>query len=344
MLRQLPKSNMGESVPATKREILEATQETIEASFVKYFVKKSRIKTRHLVLSKLFPNEYAIRSSVGGLETSLGTQLWERLAKRLALLNGFTVLDEKVELQRPNPIPSSIRNLIATWKGKREDSGSPASMADYVFALNKKTSSLKAPTKFVKLRKGTGVDLYLRKGGTDYAFDIKTVQINSGDGSKFNQNLMEWHAYRALKWKGSQNFKALIAFPYDPTPDGAWWSKFASRAAPLDRKDAYVAGEFWDFISGKRNTLKYITDAINELSTSRFPAIYRKVLVSPHKNHDCEIIKFHFKCNRVNPKNGSNGQEIWFWRCSICHSKFGKSISKIKMDLFACPNKCRSLA
>lgn len=335
---------MGESVPATKREILEATRETIEESFVKYFVNKPRIKTGHLVLSKLFPYEYAIRSSVGGLETSLGTQLWERLAKRLALLNGFTVLDEKVELQRPSPIPSSIRNLIGTWKGKREDLINPASMADYVFALNKKTSTLRMPTKFVKLPKGTGVDLYLRKGRIDYAFDIKTVQINAGSGPKFNQNLMEWHAYRALKSKGSKNFKAFIAFPYDPTPDGDWWSKFASRAAPLDRKDAYVAGDFWDFISGKKNTLKYITDAINNLSASPFSAIYQEVLVSPNKNHDCKIIKYHFQCNRVNPKIGSNGKEKWFWQCSICNTKFGKSISKIKVDLFACPKKCRSLA
>lgn len=344
MLRQLPKSNMGESVPATKREILEATRETIEESFVKYFLQKSRIKTGHLVLSKLFPYEYAIRSSVGGLETSLGTQFWERLAKRLALLNGFKVLDEKVELQRPSPMPSSIQNLIGTWEGKREDSSSPVSMADYVFALNKKTSSLKTPTKFKKLQKGTGIDLYLRKGRTDYAFDIKTVQINSGSGPKFNQTLMKWHAYHALKWKGSKNFKALIAFPYDPTPDGAWWSKFASRAAPLNRKDAYVAGDFWDFITGKPNTLNYITDAINKLSTSHFPVIYRNVLVSPRKNHDCEIIKFHFECNRVNQKKDSNGKKKWFWECSICHSKFEKSIPKIKKDLFACPKKCRSLA
>ena len=46
------------------------------------------------VLDHIFPRERRIRSIIGGLETSLGTKLWENLAKLLASENGFEVLDE----------------------------------------------------------------------------------------------------------------------------------------------------------------------------------------------------------------------------------------------------------
>ena len=47
------------------------------------------------VLDYIFPKERRIRAIIGGLETSLGTKLWEQLAKLLASENGFEVLDEK---------------------------------------------------------------------------------------------------------------------------------------------------------------------------------------------------------------------------------------------------------
>ena len=48
------------------------------------------------VLDYIFPKERRIRAIIGGLETSLGTKLWEQLAKLLASENGFEVLDEKI--------------------------------------------------------------------------------------------------------------------------------------------------------------------------------------------------------------------------------------------------------
>ena len=46
----------------------------------------------------MIPKERKIRSIVGGLETSLGTTLWEPLAKALAIENNFEIVKPKEKI------------------------------------------------------------------------------------------------------------------------------------------------------------------------------------------------------------------------------------------------------
>lgn len=327
----------------SRRAVLDETRRTLEESFFRYFLGRRSITTGHFVLSKVFPDEYVIRSSIGGLETSFGTQFWEKLAKRLAVLNEFTILDEKSALQRPKHVPLSIERIFYDWKNKREDPDQPASMAEYVKCLNQKVGSLRLPKTFANLRKGTGVDLFLRKKRTDYAFDIKTVQLNAGMGPKLNQNLMEWHEFRTLRSTGRQYFKAYVVIPYDPTPAGQWWKKFSDRAAPLDQHDLLVGDEFWNLLSGRSHTLEVVNEAIGRLVSSGFLKTYKYALSSSSPSTDIRIIKYHFNCSKVSTRKPGNTSTIPMWRCENCDAKFKKSIPKIKLEMYACPNKCRSL-
>jgi len=72
-------------------------KQSIEASIRKFFRRK-KVKVTH-VLDLIFPVERRIRSLIGGLETSMGTTVWEPVAKVLAKANGFTVEDRKLLIQ-----------------------------------------------------------------------------------------------------------------------------------------------------------------------------------------------------------------------------------------------------
>ena len=57
-------------------------------------------------LDLLIPKERKIRSIVGGLETSMGTRIWEPIAKTLAENNGFEIVNEKI--LKPEPLPEEF--------------------------------------------------------------------------------------------------------------------------------------------------------------------------------------------------------------------------------------------
>ena len=61
---------------------------TVSKSIMSFFQNKE-VKVSH-PLDLIFPRERQIRSLIGGLETSLGTQVWEPLAKMFAKNNGFS--------------------------------------------------------------------------------------------------------------------------------------------------------------------------------------------------------------------------------------------------------------
>ena len=90
---------------------------TIQESITNFFQGKT-VKVEH-VLDLIFPRERRIRSLIGGLETSLGTRLWEPLAKAFAEQGGFSVLDEKEFNRRVPVLPESIRHLISDFEEKK---------------------------------------------------------------------------------------------------------------------------------------------------------------------------------------------------------------------------------
>ncbi|HFG1940128.1 TPA: TdeIII family type II restriction endonuclease, partial [Vibrio cholerae] len=75
------------------QEIKDLISKTVSENIHDFF-KGKEVKTSH-VLDHIFPKERKIRSLIGGLETSMGTRVWEPLAKAFAKSNGFEVLNEK---------------------------------------------------------------------------------------------------------------------------------------------------------------------------------------------------------------------------------------------------------
>ena len=96
--------------------------DTIKNSISDFFEGKD-VKVEH-VLDLIFPRERRIRSLIGGLETSLGTRLWEPLAKAFANEGGFEVLSEKSYNEKVPVIPKEVRNFTASLLDKKKNSPS----------------------------------------------------------------------------------------------------------------------------------------------------------------------------------------------------------------------------
>ncbi len=253
--------------------IKESAHEILKGSIETYLSKKKEPKSSHLVLDRIFPVERRIRSIVGGLETSLGTTFWQKLAIRLAEQNGFQILSPKT-FEMPHPISPALAAIMSNWTNLREIAGSNIDLNDYINDLRAHIPTV-SPNgiKYKKLTKGKGVDLWILRDEIEYAFDIKTVQMNAGDGNKFNSTLMNWYAYRLYKNPDIQ-LESRIIIPYSPFPPHtveSWWKKMRGIAYPLlPQKDIWVQDEFWDFITGTPKTWQSILQVVDELANSEF--------------------------------------------------------------------------
>ncbi|MEO1291190.1 MAG: TdeIII family type II restriction endonuclease, partial [Chloroflexota bacterium] len=121
---------------------------------------------------------------------------------------------------------------------------------------------------------------WLVKDGKEYIFDLKTVQVNAGNGNSFSQKVMEWYAYRLLA-NPSVDIKIAMAFPYSPhrpfTVD-SWWRVEGKKAYPLVRgDDALVQEDFWDILGGQSGTWKRILTTFENLRNSDFADKYHEL-------------------------------------------------------------------
>lgn len=249
--------------------IKDTAKQYVKNAISDYLTRKDGVVKTVQPLDFIFPEQRKIRSIIGGLETSLGTRLWETLAKELAKKNGFTVFDEK-ELNKSVPeIPENLRHFLSNLEKEktRDPATSLEEMHQSILNFIKDevdTSNLK----MVPMPKGEGVDLWLSKDEKDYLIDIKTVQINAGGGPKFLGNLINWHAYRALS--GQESVKTMIAFPFNPHDPNDFWAREKGKVLPMNPSvDALVADEFWDFITDKQNSTAEIMEAFKELGSDK---------------------------------------------------------------------------
>ncbi len=81
----------------TELEARKIIQKIIKRSFFEYFIDKKEPDTQHILLAKLFPEEMRKSSIIQGLQTSLGTTLWEKIAKEFAISSGFTIFKKYFE-------------------------------------------------------------------------------------------------------------------------------------------------------------------------------------------------------------------------------------------------------
>lgn len=246
-------------------EIKCIVKDTIISS-VKGFAKKSlNKKTKFQILDLLIPNERKIRSIVGGLETSLGSTLWEPLGRALAKENGFNV--KKKDLMCPANMPSILNNTLQSIKDDRLAEGGMYNAQTSHDAIKNACQGFKNRPidSFVKPKSGRGVDIWLEKNGINYFFDTKTVQPNLSTLTGCLEQVLGWYAYYYSQVPDGQA-EGRIVFPYNPTPDKSFWEGAIGGGKPLEPgKEAWVENEFWDFCSGYTGTYSIIEESFTEI-------------------------------------------------------------------------------
>lgn len=247
------------------RQIIKDTVRESILSFAKRALTK---KPKFQILDLIIPRERKIRSIVGGLETSLGTTLWEPLAKALAKENGFEVVEANLEC--PVNMPSNLNNVLQTIIDERKrKSGMYTATTSHEEIKRVCHAFVNRPIEaFEQAPKGRGVDIWLRKNGVDYFFDTKTVQPNLSALVSCMEQVLNWYAFYYSR-NPLQEAQARIVFPYNPH-EGDFWAKTIGRGEPLEKDtEAWVENQFWDFCSGMENTYALIVDAFNELRETK---------------------------------------------------------------------------
>jgi hypothetical protein len=170
------------------RFLKEDIKNLIKSSIEHYFSQKREIRKN--VLDYIFPVERRVHAVMNGLATSLGTKVWEQLAKFLAKQNGFTISEEK-QISKPNPFPPQLKNIIEQLNDERNSGNSSISLLESRNTIREVVLSIdRTLLDFVSPRKGQGVDVYLIKNGREYIFDLKTPHPNRGNGATYNRQLL----------------------------------------------------------------------------------------------------------------------------------------------------------
>jgi hypothetical protein len=252
-----------------REEIKEIVKETIVRSIEDFASNSLTKKPKFQILDLIIPRERKIRSIVGGLETSLGTTLWEPLAKALAECNGFTVHDKN--LQCPTNMPSSLNNSLQSIVEDRKRSGGLYNAASSHEEIKRICQSfIQRPIEsFESPPKGRGVDIWLEKDDINYFFDTKTVQPNLSALTGCLEQVLSWYAYFYSK-NPTGSAVSRIVFPYNPNRNKSFWDGVIGRGKPLEpNNEAWVEDQFWDFCSGFTGTYEIVTESFTEIRESK---------------------------------------------------------------------------
>ena len=231
-----------------------------------YLKNKPPPKTFH-PLDLIFKKERYTHSIMQGLVTSLGTTLWEPVAKLIAKEKGFEVLNTNEFNENAPVIDDNIRTIINNFHDSRLEKKEKLDVLKKKIEDELKDRDLSNHER-KKIKKGDGLDVWLKKDDTEYMFEIKTVQINAGSGKDFSLKLCNLIAYRLLRGDPPTNLKVAVVFPYNPHKQD-FYSKEKGKFSPMIAKeDALAADDFWDILTEETNSTQKILDAFIEVGKS----------------------------------------------------------------------------
>lgn len=262
-------------------EIETIVETIVEEAIRSYLDRKTSPKTKHVILDEIFPVERRIRSIVGGLEGSIGTKIWEKLSYIFANKSGFNIQKPK-EFYKPKKLPNRISDFLAKVDNERKDNPDQTNFNKILTELREMCLQESSDAiEFVSTSSGDGIDMWFMKDGRHYIFDTKTVQINSSNANNFANKVLHWYSYFWLRYP-NEDVTVGIVFPYSPygpTFDSdSWWQNNGGRAKPLQREmDAFVQDEFWDLITGTKDSWKRIKTGIKRVGSRNLAEKYSEL-------------------------------------------------------------------
>jgi len=321
-------------------QIKEISRKVLSDAIFRYFYKGKFPNTKQIPLDLLWEKERRIYSTLHGLVTSLGTTLWQELAKKIAEeVGAFTILDPKI-LEQPVDKEKANR-LIHFWEEQRNKRGSNIELTDFINELKQAFPNPALPSeKYEKLTKSLGVDLLLLKNGNEWGIESKTVQLNSGGGPEFNEKLMKWYAYRYSQRGSGHNFQAFVAIPYNPYHQ-SWFVEEQGRIHPLTTNDVKVQEEYWDFLSSKTKAWESIVEGFKQVAADKkLMLLYQEALSKPPNNFIALVLSQQIECELITEiLNAKPRSQSLRWRCYACKSEFDGSLNQIRPAILTAERK-----
>lgn len=303
-------------------------------SVVDYLYNREVVQTKHPLISVIFPDQYAMRSVIGGLETSLGTSLWENLALELAHANSI-VMHHPSTFKKVTNLPEKLITLKNSLDLDPKSYSIVDEFMKEVELILASNNSYKFKT--AKIDKGHGADLYFEIDKNVYVVDIKTVQWNAAGGADFLERLLKWAMYASIHHPGSQKHVKIV-IPYNPFID-PWWVMSQRKAEPLYSSDILVGNEFWNLLTGNSDSYSHIEKGLQAIVSHPVIKLFKSHLTDPvDETFKKEIFLLYKNLKVINWNRLANGNSGKLdVECQICKKIFsGSETSLLNQD--ECPD------
>lgn len=183
----------------------------------------------------------ALYSFVHSVNTMLGQSVFEKVAQIISN-DRFDEAKEHhyVEGNLSKKAVIEIDNIMQELKSSND-----------ALSFMEQDRRIKSSAKAGSLGKSRKIvaDLYLKRGNTEYYFEIKTVKPNIDVFVATKIKLLQWKALR-YSVKSNVNVKSYICIPYNPEAPKPY-ARWTLQGLYDLKNEVLVAEEFWDFLGGK---------------------------------------------------------------------------------------------
>jgi len=233
-----------------KQKITNLLSTKLDAKLRRY----ARESTSMPFLVKLMQDKekVAAYSFIHSLATTLGMSIYEDVSKIIATDSSeecFTKYDIGGVISRNQK--SVIDNIIRELRNGDRDSNIELETQEVLNA---------DPSNGHVQKEGRIADFYMKRGGIEQYFEIKTVKPNIDVFTKSKSKLLEWVA-RKRKF-----VKVFLAFPYNPYHPKPY-ERFTLQGLLKPTEDFLIGEQFWDYLGGENTFVEIleIFDAVGKL-------------------------------------------------------------------------------
>ena len=229
-------------------------------AFLKAFYNKIDIKNEEEAFKFL-----TLTSWYHGLNTTLGQSYFENISYILSDGEKRNFKEYKITEKAKYTISEIITDLKS---GERKPN------------LEKENNLLKNALNDNNFTNGLKfvADVYIEEKDKIIMIELKSVRPNSGEMKGEKQKILYGKVY-LMQENPEKEVYYYIAFPFDPTenpenPCGYNKKRFTDSLIEFskffDENEMLIASEYWDFISGDKNTMEQILNIINSIAKPDF--------------------------------------------------------------------------
>jgi hypothetical protein len=233
-----------------KNQIKALLNKKIENKLKKY----SRQTTAMPFLARLIQDgeKIAAYSFIHSLSTTLGMSIYEEVSVIIATKNSEECFRN---YGVGGVLSAKQKSQISGIVNQLRQSERKASIKNEISEV------LKASTENAKFQKsGNIADFYMKRKGTEYYFEIKTVKPNIDVFEKSKTKLLEWVARKR------KAVKVFLAFPYNPNHPNPY-SHFTISGMMDHPNDFLIGEEYWDLLGGEK-TFPDLLNVFDEVGKS----------------------------------------------------------------------------